>query len=1106
MTCIGRSSGRNAVAAAAYRSATKLLNEHNGLTYNYSSKKGVELTEIVLPDGVNAPWARDRSVLWNAAERKEIRRNSRVAIEFLVALPHELTREQRTALTRDFARDLANRNGAAIDVAIHRPCGETDSRNVHAHLLMTTRTIGAAGLEEKILFQRKNGWLLAQGLATTSKQLREIRQAWEHHANRHLALAGLDIRVDHRSYRQRGISIEPTQHMGVHATQMARRGLAVSRVRIEKEAARHNAELILKQPEQVLQIITGEKSVFDRHDVARALHRYIDVPQVFENAFAATMASPALVELCPERNGKLARYSTQEMISLEHALVASSQRMADTSTHLVHRRHVDEALRVQDDVIRNCASVAGAELIQAATPNTLPDGAAVEEEHGHLPSGLTHEQRAAVDHITGPQQIAAVVGLAGAGKSTMLAAARDAWERQGYQVHGGVLAGKAAEELHISSGIASSTLASLEYRWHLGRGLLGKQDVLVIDEAGMIGSRQLARILKEVERQGAKLVLVGDHEQLQAIGAGSPFRVISERIGAIELSEIRRQGEGWQREASKAFATHRTAEGLAAYADHGAVQFARTKLEAQANLICDYISDLENHRSGSRIALAHRRADVCAINNAIRASLQERGWLPPGKPRQAASSGNLDGEVVYNTLGGNRAFAAGDRILFLENDRSLGVKSGMLGTVKAVEVDVLQVRLDIPGRRAAPALSIPAKRYRAFDYGYATTIHKSQGATVDRSFVMASGNMDRHLTYVAMTRHRMSARLYAGRDELKDMKSLTASVSRCGVKETILDYSATFAQRRGLARDHGLHPEMAIGVSRAEKQPPAHYSALENDVGSPAALQSSRAADVQAWARKDGGQKEKVQPLVPAISQYASSLEQVARAKALPCFERDMETLRTIGCKVFINCNDVVADLRTAIVEKGENGHALAKAIAERPEQFAKLRGKSGLLGESKERKSARQYARVLGNHVAWAAETWASRLDEERRSERWSRQKLDVVEIPGMTSRSAGILTAINETQYEDKTRFLEKLLSTPEGIQALEEAKQIVRALERRFGSADLRHLEHTELRIGSISAADMARLKETARIADLAYRAELSQEYELKRSVNRTLQLGL
>ncbi len=209
--------------------------------------------------------------------------------------------------------------------------------------------------------------------------------------------------------------------------------------------------------------------------------------------------------------------------------------------------------------------------------------------------GLSEEQKAAIRHITGSEGIAVVVGFAGAGKSTMLAAARDAWERQGYKVHGAALSGKAAEGLAESSGIVSRTLASWTHGWQRDRGILSRGDVFVIDEAGMIGSRQLSRFVAEAEARGAKIVLVGDHEQLQAIGAGAPFRAIAEQIGYAELSEIRRQKIDWQRAASVSFASHKTAEALASYRDHGDIHFASHRDEARAAIVRDYLADREQH-------------------------------------------------------------------------------------------------------------------------------------------------------------------------------------------------------------------------------------------------------------------------------------------------------------------------------------------------------------------------------------------------------------------------------------------------------------------------------------------------------------------------------
>jgi Ti-type conjugative transfer relaxase TraA len=1088
---IARSGGRSAVAAIAYRTATMLLNERDGLVHDFTRKQGVEHAEIVLPEGIDALWALDRSALWNAVEHSEKRKDARLAREFEIALPHELSPLERLTMTRDFARDLANRYGAAVDFAIHQPHEEGDVRNVHAHVTMTTRTVGPNGLGEKTLIERENKWLLNHDHPTSHMQLRDIRQDWERLANHYLVRAGLDVRIDHRSNLERGLEIEPTEHMGVHASQMDRRGLQVSRARIDAKAAKRNAAVIREKPEQVLSILTGEKSVFDRHDVARALHRYIDDHQAFQNAFAAVMASPALVELQPERNGELARHSTREMLEIEHAMAASADRMSQSHRHGVHRHHIDQALERQNATIKSMT--ASALSVRVERGELLP----VDLERAIARSGLSDEQRLAVEHITGHAQIAAVIGFAGAGKSTMLAAARDAWERQGYRVHGAALAGKAAEGLEESSGIASRTLASWEYGWQAGKGQLGKGDVLVIDEAGMVGSRQLARFVIEAEAGGAKLVLVGDHEQLQAIGAGSPFRAIVDHVGAVELSEIRRQSEVWQRQASIAFATHRTGEGLAIYVDHGAVEFSESRDDVRAALVQDYLEDLEQRSDGSRIALAHRRADVRAINADIRASLQRRGQLARGEGEQ----GRLGRELAYQTNDGKRSFAPGDRIVLLENNRDLNVKNGMLGTVQAVEPDALQIRLDGAGQNNARTVSIPVNSYQSFDHGYATTIHKSQGATVDRAFVMASRTMDRHLTYVAMTRHRHSVKLYASRDELKDMKVLSASMGRSGVKETTLDYTGVFAARRGLAEELGVHSEITINRSseRAAEGPVARNSVIAGHALSPVAVQSSATVKERL-----GEQGEKVTPLVPALLSHSRSIEDVAREKAMPHLKRAMEAVQSVGRHVYANHESVAAKLSAAIIQNDISHHELATAIAERPEQFGALRGKAGFLGENKERRAARSYAKGLSRHVATASETWERRLEIERRSETWLREKRDIVVVPGFTNRSEALLKQFDALSQSEKPKFIDQLSQTSEGRRALEEAKTITAALEQRFGSADPRNWQQDRLRLGPEVSDKLDQIKDIARIVDRVQRAELTQQYELKRTLNKGLGL--
>ncbi|TAZ86942.1 Ti-type conjugative transfer relaxase TraA (plasmid) [Rhizobium ruizarguesonis] len=1086
MKPIARSGGRSAVASAAYRAAERLTNERDGLTHDFSNRTGVEHAEIVLPAGSSAYWAMKRSALWNAAERVEKRSDARIAREFEIALPHELTPDQRLALTRAFAADLANRYGAAVDFAIHRPGGASDIRNSHAHLMMTTREVRETGLGDKTLLERENRWLLANHLPPSQLQLKDLRQAWEHLANRHLAMAGHDIRIDHRSHLEAGLTIAPTEHVGVHATQIDRQGGEVSRVRIDRQSADRNADTIRRRPEEILRLLTNEKSVFSRYDIARALHRTInDDPQTFQNAFAAVMASKALVELRPESTGLRgrdgeARYSTVEMVAIEGAMATSAVAMKTRQNHGVFKRHVDAAIADQD------------RSIQAVSASPA--------------QGLSAEQRQAIEHVTAPGQIAVVIGFAGAGKSTMLAAARQAWEAQGYRVHGAALAGKAAEGLEQSSGISSRTLASWEYSWQADRSRLNARDVFVIDEGGMVASRQLARFVDEVKRAGAKLVLVGDHEQLQAIGAGAPFRAIAEAVGHAQLSDVRRQRTDWQKQASIDFASHRTAEGLTAYKAHGNIQLKANRAETLKAIIADYVADRSAHPNDTRIAMAHRRDDVRAINAGIRARLQERGELA----KASNPSGDKGEELSYQTNNGKRSFARGDRIVFLENDRDLGVKNGMLGEVIAVAPDAIQVRLDGKAQTqdGQRQVTVPVNRYQSFDHGYATTIHKTQGATVDRSFVLASTTMDRHLTYVAMTRHREEVQLYAGLDAFKTERALTEALSRSGVKETTLDYTHDFANRRGMndRRGQGESDVASQGISKGIQ--PIPDTAVPKPMEKPQPPTARTIADGGSahQDRSDGERDDERRMLVAAVKTYAMSVEEVGRSKATVAFERDWEAAKQLAPQLFKDAPAAMGALRGRILDENADPVALANQLSASPETFGALAGKTGLFGDNAERKHALSRIDALASHVRQSAKTWQRRLAAECSSERWKREKQDVVEVLGPSRRSEALLRQLDDLPYTDKAKFVEQLAGTPEGRRALVEAKDIVTAIETRFGRADPSDLAEQLKRVGPDQAGDIDRIRQVARLADRSHRAELTQQMELERSLKRTKSLGL
>lgn len=279
---------------------------------------------------------------------------------------------------------------------------------------------------------------------------------------------------------------------------------------------------------------------------------------------------------------------------------------------------------------------------------------------------LSDEQRAAVKHIAQSERLAIVRGIAGTGKTTMLSAAREAAEADDVRIVGAALSGKAARELEDGSGIPSRTLASWERSWAAGYEQLTRGDILIVDEAGMVGARQMGRVLEAVERAKAKLVLVGDERQLQPIEAGAAFRNIKdrvgERIGAVELTEVRRAQVDWQGEATQAFGRGDAAKALDAYRDRGeVVMHAGTDVSRDAMVKAHFAerdranADRQNEgRGGSRswpfgrrnrerpsvsaarapdhILTAYRNTDVDALNDAVRAERIARSELGEGRP------------------------------------------------------------------------------------------------------------------------------------------------------------------------------------------------------------------------------------------------------------------------------------------------------------------------------------------------------------------------------------------------------------------------------------------------------------------------------------------
>jgi len=870
---ISRADGRSAVAAAAYRAGEALPDDRLGRMHDFTHKAGVVHSEILLPDGAPARLL-DRATLWNEVEAGEKRKDAQLAREIEISLPRELSRPEAIRLAQDLVREQFVARGMVADLNVHLGRTASGEEQPHAHVMLTMREVGPEGFGKKV-----REW-------NRTEVLVRWRERWAALANERLAEQGHDIRVDHRSHAAQGIELEPQNKIGPAGARREARGEDAERAAEHEGLARRNGERIIADPSLVLGALTRQQSTFTRRDLARLVDRHTADAEQFAAALAKVEASPELVRLGADGRGQ-ERFTMREMLAAEQRMEQAAGALAERQGHRVDLRR---------------------RFLESST--------------------LGREQVLAFQHVTQAQDLSVVVGYAGTGKSTMLGEARIAWEAEGLHVRGAALSGIAAEQLEGGAGIASRTVHSLLFQWEQGREGLTDRDVLVVDEAGMIGSRQMARLLSQAEAAGAKVVLVGDPEQLQAIEAGAAFRAIAERVGAVEITEVRRQREGWQQQATRELATGRTADALARYEAAGMVQGHATLDAAKAAVIAGWDAARQEAPEARQIMLAYRREDVRDLNERARAV------------RQAA--GELGADYRVQTERGERAFAAGERVYFLRNERSLGVKNGTLGTVTEIggsasgtgpapgRGERLVVRLD-DGR----SVGFDVKDYAHIDHGYAATVHKSQGVTVDRTHVLATSHMDRHAAYVGLSRHRERVDLHWSEDQVGSREQLALVLGRERLKDTSLDYglaagtraepeirgeaaagsARAYAERRGLVPPDGRVPESEIvlrepvaEVARGEPTRPRRgmfaglkLAAGRAEVGpvpaaAPAVTKQDREADwlvrsVGDYARAWSDAERMRQAGLPVLPHQVAALARAGRTVEdhLPGFGQDLQ-------------------------------------------------------------------------------------------------------------------------------------------------------------------------------------------------------------------------
>jgi len=791
-----RSQQKSSVAAAAYRACDILQDERLDKNWDYRKKEGLLHQEIMAPPHTPDN-LKKRETLWNNVEHVEKRCDAQLAREFEIALPIELTLDQNKALIREFVQSEFVNRGMIADLCLHGT--DKNNPNPHAHVLTTLRTVTTDGFGKK-----ERSW---NGKAL----LYQWREEWANVCNKHLALNGVDERIDHRSYKDQGVDLEPQHKRGNKATETRSKSFED-----HQRIANDNAQRLLADPNIAIHALTFNKATFTERDVACFVNRHTLSTEQFQQVLAKIMGSDQLLTLGTDDRGQT-RYTSVEMFETEKKLM----------------KHAIELSRFSNQ--------------RPAKKESLEN---LEKRFEKLTDTLNPEQKIVFENLVADTRLKCVVGYAGTGKSYVLGKAREAWETQGFRVRGAALAGRMVESLQSGSGIDSRTLHSHLYRWKKGEDLLAAQEVFVVDEAGLLGTRQIAELMDAVHQAGATLVLIGDTQQLQSIEAGAAFRAITEQVYTVELTQVIRQTETWQREATRQMASGRVSEAFSAYEAHGMVHASFAQEEAVTALVSHWNDVRITNPTKSQLILAYTRDEVKQLNEKARAIRLELGEILPG--------------TVIQTERGPREFSVGDRVTFLRGDYGIGVRNGTLGTVEKVNSSELVVLTD-EGEGQPKRIEVNLAVYNALEHGYASTIHKAQGATVDHAYVLTSPYFDAHSTYVSLSRHRERVEVFHSEERFPNRDKLLTTLNRDRSKDMSIDYIDSQSLALPSSRVYRSSPSSHSSYSSPFDAPDNPHSSPER-IWIPAYVRASFTASAPEQKSLTAEQIEKVKHL---IAQYA---------------------------------------------------------------------------------------------------------------------------------------------------------------------------------------------------------------------------------------------
>jgi len=536
---------------------------------------------------------------------------------------------------------------------------------------------------------------------------------------------GYDLRVD-------PVSIVPQEHLGP------------MRMRQHMNSAMERAEMLrtaneamVRSPEMVLKKLTEKQSTFTIKALDHFLLKHVDQQEIGSIREAVLSHKNILALYDPHMLLQTDRYTTTTVRREEEKCLRFAEAVYDTGSISIKEEQLQKSISKQT---------------------------------------LNEEQAKALVHVTTAEGLSIIKGRAGVGKSHTLRAIRDVYQDQGYRVIGLAPTNTVVRDMAVDGFQHAYTVHSMLFRHKNNRFALDQNTVLLVDEAAMLGNSAYVELFYAAKSHKCKVILLGDNRQLTSVDRGGIYNLLAEKFGSAELTQVRRQSITWQKEVSEALGQGQVEQAVSLLSENKALSWSATKAEAMNELIKAWTQDHMEDPSKTNLILATRNIDVDALNTAVREIRLQRGEI-------AAQS------YECHTQRGKEVFSVGDRVCFTETNKDLGIANGAFGYIESLTEAQCKVKLDkgaVEGR--PPKVQFNPETYHGLKLGYAATIYKSQGKTLDQVYVLHGNATNSNTTYVALSRQTESLQVFANAQETQNENHLIAQMSRDEGKHPSLRY------------------------------------------------------------------------------------------------------------------------------------------------------------------------------------------------------------------------------------------------------------------------------------------------------------------------------